>query len=140
MPEIQPADPGARRRALIGAGVIAVLGWAAYFALQDWLAHIRGPDPARVREALEDALIWGSWAASLPVAAFAAWLWRLGVRVARAERYPPPGAKVIRDTPVLHGEQARLRAVLFRVLAAFLGLLSAGTVLAAYRLVARLHA
>ena len=139
MPEIQPADPATRRRVLLAAAVIAVLGWAAFFALQDWLARLAGAEPARMRESLEQALVWGSWAAMLPVTVLAGWLWLYGVRVGRSGRFPAPGAKVVRDTPVLHGEPARLRGAALKVLAAFLGLLSAGTLIAVHRLIARLH-
>jgi len=139
MPEIQPADPATRRRALIAAGAIAVAGWAAFFALQEWLARLPGTDPGHMRESLERALVWGSWAAMLPVAVLAGWLWVYGARVGRAGRFPAPGAKVIRDTPVLLGDAARLRGMALKVLAAFLGLLSAGTLIAVYRLIARLH-
>jgi hypothetical protein len=139
MREIQPADPATRRRALIAAGVIAVTGWVAYFALQEWLARLQGTDPGLMRQSLERALVWGSWAAMLPVAVLAGWSWRYGARVGRAGRFPAPGAKVIRDTPVLMGDAARLRGTALKVLAAFLGLLSAGTLIAVYRLIARLH-
>jgi hypothetical protein len=140
VPEIQPADPATRRRALIVAGAIAVAGWAAFFALQEWLARLPGTDPEHMREALERALILGSWAAMLPVALLSVWLWLYGARVGRAGRFPAPGAKVVRDTPVLLGDAARLRGTALKVLAAFLGLLSAGTLIAVYRLIARLHA
>jgi len=140
MREIQPADPATRRRALIVAGVIAVAGWAAFFALQEWLARLQGTDPGHMRQSLERALVWGSWAAMLPVAVLAGWMWRYGARVGRAGRFPAPGAKVVRDTPVLLGDAARLRATALKVLASFLGLLSAGTLIAVYRLIARLHA
>jgi len=139
MTEIQRADPAARRRALVAAVVIALAGWAAFFVLQDWLAGLRGSDPMQVRRALEGAMIWGSWVACLPVAALALWLWRAGVRVGRAGRYPPPGAQVIRDTPIVHGDAARLRAVALKLLAIVLGLLCTGTLFAVHRLVARLE-
>jgi hypothetical protein len=139
MPEIQLADPAARKRALVAAGVIAVLGWAAYFFLQEWLARLAGADPAHMRESLERALVWGSWAAMLPVAVLAVWLWVYGARVRRAGRFPPLGAKVLRDTPVLQGDAARLRGIALKVIGAFLGLLVAGTLIAVYRLIARLE-
>jgi hypothetical protein len=47
---------------------------------------------------------------------------------------------VIRDTPVLHGPPARRRGTALRVLAVCLALLSAGALIAVYRLIARLHA
>lgn len=140
MREIQSADPATRRRALIVAGFIAVAGWAAFFALQEWLARLQGSDPGHMRQSLERALVWGSWVSMLPVAVLAGWLWRYGARVGRAGRFPAPGAKVVRDTPVLLGDAARLRGTAMKVLAASLGLLSAGTLIAVYRLIARLHA
>ena len=140
MPEIQRADPATRRRALVAIAAIAVAGWAAYFGLQQWLGGLAGLAPARMRASLEHAMVWGSWAATLPVAALAIVMWRYGGRVRRAARFPPPGAKVIRDTAVLHGEQALLRGTMLRVLAVFLGLLSSGTLIAVHRLVARLEA
>ena len=138
-PEIQRADPATRRRALVAIAAITALGWAAYFALQDWLAGLAGADPPHMREALERALLWGSWGAMLPVTVLAGWLWQYGARVGRAGRFPAPDAKVVRDTPVLHGDPARLRGMALKVLAAFLGLLSVGTLIAVHRLIARLH-
>ncbi len=139
MPEIQPADPATRRRALAGAAAVALAGWLALFTLQRWLRGLGGADPVATRLALEDAMIWGSWAACLPVAVFATWLWLQGLRIMRAGRYPAPGMKVIRDTPVLHGGAARLRGLVLRVLAVFLALFAAGTLVAVHRLVARLE-
>ena len=139
MPEIQPADPATRRRALFGAAAVALAGWAAFFVLQDWLRGLGSTDALATRRALADAMIWGSWAACLPVAVLATWLWLQGLRISRAGRFPAPGTKVIRDTPVLHGDAARLRGLLMRVLAVFLGLLAAGTLIAVHRLVARLE-
>lgn len=140
MVEIQRADPATRRRALIAIVVIAVAGWGAWFGLERCLAGLRGVDPARQQDALESALLWATWAAMLPVAAFACGLWRYGTRVLRAGRFPAPGAKVIRDTLVLHGDPARVRGTALCVLAALLGLLAAGTLIAVYRLLERLHA
>ena len=84
-------------------------------------------------------MVWGSWAACLPVFVLATWMWLHGGRIRESRRYPPPGAKVIRDTPVAHGEVARARGLALRVLAVLLGLLCAGTLLAVYRLVTRLE-
>jgi hypothetical protein len=137
--EIQRADAATRRLALLAVAGVAVAGWAAYFVLQDWLAGMHSADPVETRHALEDALLWGSWAACAPVALLALWMFLHGGRISRAGRYPAPGSKVIRDTPVLHGSAARLRGMLLRVFGIILGLLSAGTLIAAYRLVAALE-
>lgn len=140
MDEVQPADPVTRRRALIAVAVVALAGWGLYFGLGHWLAGLRGSSPAHVQAALESALVWSSWATFLPVAVLAACMWRYGTRVCSAERFPAPGAKVVRDTPVLHGQPARRRGTALRVLALCLALLSAGALIAVYRLIARLHA
>ncbi|HKX99352.1 MAG TPA: hypothetical protein VJL86_06515 [Steroidobacteraceae bacterium] len=139
-PEIQRADPATRRHVLAGVVAVAAACTAGYFALQRWLAGLRGLDAAQVQQALERALVLASWAAMLPAVVVAAFLWRYGTRVCEAGRFPAPGARVIRDTPVLHGAPAQLRGTLLKVLAAFLALLATGTLIAAYRLIARLHA
>ncbi|HEU4517408.1 MAG TPA: hypothetical protein VFR77_08895 [Steroidobacteraceae bacterium] len=140
MPEIQRGDPVARRRVLIGVIAVTALCFAGYLALQHWLAGLRGLDAAHMQKSLERALILASWAAMVPAVIVAACLWRYGTRVHEADRFPAPGARVIRDTPVLHGPPAQLRGTVLKVLAAFLALLAAGTLIAAYRLIARLHA
>lgn len=139
LPEIQRADPVARRRVLVGVVAVVAACVAGYVALQRWLAGLRGLDAAQVQQALERALVVASWTAMVPAVAFAAVLWRYGTRICEAGRFPAPGARVIRDTPVLHGAPAQLRGTILKVLAAFLALLAAGTLIAAYRLIARLH-
>ena len=89
MPEIQRADPATRRLALVAAAAVAVAGWAAFFVLQDWLAGLHSADPVATRHALEDAMLWGSWAACVPVALLATWLWLHGGRI--AAEFPPDG-------------------------------------------------
>ena len=138
-PEIQRADPAARRRVLAGFVAVVAACTAGWFVLQRWLAGLRGLDAAQVQQALERALVFASWAAMLPAVVVAACLWRYGTRVCEAGRFPAPGARVIRDTPVVHGAPAQLRGTILKVLAAFLALLATGTLVAAYRLIARLH-
>jgi hypothetical protein len=58
--------------------------------------------------------------------AFAAWHLRFCYRVYRTERFPPPGIRIIRDTVVLTGEQARARARLGFLLATIVGAGSVG--------------
>src|SRR5688572_19353929 len=52
-----------------------------------------------------------------PLLAFAVYLWSLGGRVLRAQEFPPPGLRVIRDTAVLTGARAVSRGRLLKVLA-----------------------
>jgi hypothetical protein len=59
------------------------------------------------------------------VIAFAAYLWLLGKRVLRAQQFPPPGFRVVRDTPVMGGPAAVTRGQVIQVLALCLGLAAA---------------
>src|SRR5262245_9211117 len=112
MAEIRKADPGARRRALlllaVGTlvGALLIAGWERYrLPFRDWL--VSEPEKTAHRARLVFVLL--AIALSAPPAAFAARLWRLGAAVRRARQFPPPGYRVIRDTPVVEGPAARAR-------------------------------
>jgi hypothetical protein len=51
----------------------------------------------------------------------AGYCWHLGQRILRAARYPLPGMRVVRDTPVATGDAARRRGRLAQSFAAVLG-------------------
>jgi hypothetical protein len=123
MTEIRKADPRARRQAawlLIAGtlvGVLLILGFGRYSrSLRTWIKA----DPAAAADRLTLALVGLSIVLSAPAIAFAVYLWALGGRVLRAEEFPPPGYRVIRDTPVVGGQGARVRGYAFRILAACL--------------------
>ena len=61
---------------------------------------------------------------SAPLVAFAVYLWSLGAKVLRVRQFPPPGYRVIRDTPVISGQAAELRGRALKVLAVRLGVAS----------------
>jgi hypothetical protein len=56
----------------------------------------------------------------------AIYMMKLGRRILKSERFPPPGMKVIRDTVVLEGQHARYRGYLIMILSLILILLSTG--------------
>jgi hypothetical protein len=124
MTEIRKADPGARRQAwllvTLGtlAGALLIVGWERYrLPFRDWLTSEPGKSAQRVK--LVFLLI--ATALSAPLAAFAAQLWRLGARILRLRQFPPPGYRVIRDTPVISGPAAIARGRAFKALALCLG-------------------
>jgi hypothetical protein len=128
MTVIQKADAGARRRAVMlvaAGGVVFLLLLAALeryrLPLHDWLLS----DPERFLQRLVLVSRIAAAALALPMSAFALYLWAFGARVMRAGRFPPPGQRVIRDTPVLEGREARARGRALKVLAVFLGLAGA---------------
>lgn len=128
MTEVRRADPAARRLTvlLVIVGVLVatllIVGFERYRTLlRDWLLSEPGELGYRVR------LVFFLSAAvlSAPLVAFAVYLWSLGAKVLRVRQFPPPGYRVIRDTPVIGGQAAVLRGRSLKVLAVCLGVASA---------------
>jgi hypothetical protein len=127
MADVQKADPGARRQAvwLLVAGTVAgallIVAFARYETpLVKWMRA----DPREAAHRLTLVLVAGVVVLSAPAVLFAAYLWRLGGRVLRAQQFPPPGYRAIRDIPIVTGRAAVLRGQLFRILGACLGVAS----------------
>jgi hypothetical protein len=123
--EIQKADPEARRRAILvvvfGAtiGALLIAGFGHFRgSLHEWLVS----DPAETAFRARLVICAAAFLLAAPLIAFAADLWLLGVRVARAQQYPPPGLRVIRDTPVISGPGAVTRGQAIQVVAVCLGM------------------
>ena len=128
MTEVRRADPVVRRQAVLlvvlgtVVGALMILGFERYRTpLRDWLLSEPGEQARRVK------LVFSLMAAllSAPLVAFAAYLWSLGAEVVRAGVFPPPGYRVIRDTPVIAGPAAVLRGRGLKALAVCLGVASA---------------
>ena len=131
--EIQRADPQARKRAAITVAVITLVGVLV------------------IERARDDFLVWSSdaeilrnhvayvWivaavvmvAPLLVLTVYCLWLAR---RVLATQRFPAPGASVIRDTPVLYGDAARRRGRLLQCLGAILALFAGAITLLLWRL------
>jgi len=114
-PEIIPADPKARRVALalvlagLVAGGTAVLWLNRY---QDDLLRLARKDrPVAVAKALRLANAV-ALAGGAGLVAAGVWFAVLGRRICSAGRFPPPGMRVVRDTPVRTGAAARRLAAL----------------------------
>jgi hypothetical protein len=134
--DVVRGDPVLRRRALLVLPLLLALGVAALATaprasrlLILWLQQ--SPDPGR-----HAVLAMLGFAAPFTLLA-----WLVGVDVVRrsvktfrACRFPPPGMRVVRDTPVLRGNAARFLGVAGLVLAT--ALLTAGSALPffAYRI------
>jgi hypothetical protein len=120
--KIQPADPTARRVALAVVVVVAALGAAAVYAftagsdaVAAWLFEALSSQERRGR-----TLAGITTTLLAPLLVVAAWFAWLGGQIVAAGRFPPPGQRVIRDTPILEGHNARVRGQLLRVIAAML--------------------
>lgn len=125
MNEIQKADPAARRQAVLVIAFAAAIGGLLIAGFE----HIREPfrewlslEPAEAARRAKLALYVSAFILSALVIAFAIYLWVLGARVLRAQQFPPPGFRVVRDTPVVEGHGATARGHVIQILAVCLGI------------------
>ena len=128
MNEVQKADPAARRQAVLmivfatAIGALLIAGFEHFREpFREWLSS----EPAETARRVELAIYVSAFIVSAPVIAFAIYFWLLGARVLRAQQFPPPGFRVIRDTPVVGGRGAMLRGHAIQVLAVCLGVSAA---------------
>ena len=124
MTEVQRADPAARLQAVlfivVGAlvGVLLIVGFERYRSpLRDWLLS----EPEQLAHRLRLLFLLSAVSVSAPLFGFATHLWSVSGRVLRAQQFPPPGHRVIRDTPILLGQAAISRGRTLKVLAVCLG-------------------
>lgn len=111
--EVQRADPKFRTAVLVAA---AVAGLALWLLLSTWLSALSHAPRASALSQLSTALALCLALMCLVILAFGAFVWRLGAKVQLHALLPPPGSRVLRDTPILRGASAlrrgrRLRAI-----------------------------
>ena len=124
MNEVQKADPDARRKALLVLIFAAALGGLLISGFE----HFREPfrewlqsDPAETARRARLALSVSMLVLSVPAIAFAIYFWLLGKKVLLAQQFPPPGYRVIRDTPIVRGAAAVSRGHAIQILAVCVG-------------------
>jgi hypothetical protein len=127
MTEVRRADPAARRQAvrfvILGAliGSVLIVGFERYRTpVRDWLLS----KPEELAHRVKLVFLLSAVVLSAPLLAFAVYLWSLGANVLRARQFPPPGYRVMRDTPVIGGRAAVSRGRAFKLLALCLGIAS----------------
>jgi len=121
--DVQPivrADPRARRTALIAGLVMLLVCGAALWWLEGRLRAIRQmvqQNPAAAAQQMMRIVAGVAWAAGAGLVGLGVWLWCLGRRINRTGRFPPPGMRVVRDTRLRTGKQARNLASLAELFA-----------------------
>lgn len=106
--EIQPADPAARRRAVRIGAAVALIGAAAVWLVDRRLERALDPLAAGGDPAAAMATVLAAGAVlGLGLLAIALWMVAFARRIEQAERFPPPGTRVVQDTAVRHGAAAR---------------------------------
>jgi hypothetical protein len=119
----QKPDEGARRKTVLLIFVSLFLGLFAYWATQRFVDATQelateDPDAAVARLALAMKLL--GTVTSLIMVAIAGGLFRFSLTVYRGERFPPLDSRIIRDTRILRGKEARARAWIGFALAALI--------------------
>ena len=111
MTEVRRADPAARRTAALvlvagtRAGALLLVAFTRYrVALSDWVLALA--DPGSTAQRVKLVLLLPAAVLLAPLLALAVYLCAVGGRVVRAREFPPPGLRVIRDTPIVTGERA----------------------------------
>ena len=136
MTGVRRADPAARWTAALVLvagtciGAFLLVAFTYYRTpLSDWVLADPGSSARRVK------LVFLLPAALLlaPLLALAVYLWALGGKVIRAREFPPPGLRVIRDTPIVTGERAVSRGRLLKVLALGCGIAAAALAVLLWR-------
>jgi hypothetical protein len=132
--EITRADAKFRRRVLWWGGSLSIaglIGLAILYRHLQGINELAGEDrEAAVANAARLAVVM-AWMAGLSFVGIGIWFLRLGHRVRRSRQFPPPGARVIRDTKVRTGLDARDIATVFTALGVVTAVLGAA---AAWRL------
>ncbi len=113
--EIIPADKRHRKLVLCAAALLGLLGLLGLAILCGHLSEIQRlaeKEPAAAEGKMLRLATIMVWVGGLGLVGTGAWLWRLGRRINRAGRFPPPGMKVIKDTRVRTDGPARALASL----------------------------
>ena len=108
--EIVRADDRFRRRVLACVALLTLGGLIALVFLYRWLDGLTDLSEEKRQAVLGEvarAARVAAWATGTCFVGVGAWLVWLAVRVRLARRYPPPGMRVIRDTRLRTGPEAR---------------------------------
>lgn len=130
MAEIQKADLPTRRRLITVLIVLALGGFLVIFAFEqnktalfNWV--LTGPTQTALRVKI---MLWLICAVlEIPLLGIAIFTWKMADRILIAERFPPPGMPVIRETIVQVGQRARRRGRLLQAFAVVFVLLAVTT-------------
>ena len=138
--DIQPADPRARRLAIVllvagfvvGA-ILLVLFERARPEIGRWITQDREQAAFRARVVL--GVVAGVVVA--PLVGLAVYFYRLGSATVRSGRFPPPGAAMLYDTRIASGDHARLRGGALRAIGLALIAVAVGIAALLWRLASR---
>jgi len=105
---------------IVAASIVACLVSFLFDSYQDKLEEWFLSDPGRIGEKL-NIIIAVMAVLSIPLLIGAAYLWRIARKIIDAQRFPPPGMPVVRDTAIVTGAKALWRGRLMQGTAIFMG-------------------
>ena len=113
--EIIPADKGLRKKTIILVIGIVLAAMVVGPYVNGYLADLRQEGVERPELAYPKMITLMKWvlgSAALLITLTGVYLLVIAFRALKAGRYPPPGMKVIKDTRVKTGRQAKIMAYL----------------------------
>jgi len=113
--EIIPADKGLRNKTIILVIIIVLAVMIVGPYLSGYLADLRQEGVERPESAYPKMITLMKWvlgSAALGITLTGVYLLIIAFRSLKAGRYPPPGMKVIKDTRIKTGRQAKIMAYL----------------------------
>jgi hypothetical protein len=132
VPEKIAADAGAKRLAVIVWLVAAILGTVAVWWLSSYiesLTELGRTDREAAATLFKSRVLPALCVVALISLAAGGVLARHGVTVLRSGRFPPDGARVVRDTVQRTGGAARIAGILLTTAGILMAILPAGMVL-----------
>lgn len=132
MAKIHQANIRGRQLAILAALVVLMGGAVLVTVFKDWMAGVRGMSADAAQESLTTVFGWcvGIGTGAMFLTGCHYWWW--GRRVLQAQRFPPPGAMVLRDTIVLEGRAATSRGAILRIVGIMLILCAVGIAVASW--------
>jgi uncharacterized BrkB/YihY/UPF0761 family membrane protein len=113
LPALIKANPAHQRSLVYLTLGLLSFGWVVIHGTErylDQLQRILSTSPAQGYERLSQMLLLVTTVMVFSLACFASWMGQLSYRTLREKRFPPNGFWVVRDTPVIEGWRAVVRA------------------------------
>ena len=118
MPEIQKADPVARKRSMLIFSFAALIGTGLVFLFERYRTALEQFFENNVDFLLKypETIAAVFFLLMVPMSIAMIYLWRTGATIVSSRRFPPPGKPVVRDTLILSGTKAVYRGRIIQVL------------------------
>ncbi|MDR4467825.1 MAG: hypothetical protein MRJ68_05920 [Nitrospira sp.] len=115
MAEIQRADDRSRKLAIVAVILVLIGGVVLWMVFEEWMAEVRSLPVEEAKQSLSRVFLLCMGIMIVCVCIVGWHSWWVGERVRQTLRFPPPDAKVVRDTVVLSGQAAAARGRLLKV-------------------------